>query len=236
VHARERRAHEKVQSAAAREAQRAAKRAHREARVRCSRTRDEILRAAHLAIGQNVFVTSPDVAEQALRAQPWIASATVRRRLPNAFEVHVHERRVAAALLLGALYLVSDEGLVFKALANEDPADLPVITGIDRDRFTSDRTFRSSILLEAVALLHDYRSAGLWRESPIQEIHIEPDDGLSLYVGSDATLVRLGQGPYHQKLARLHQVFEELAQRRAEAAYVYLDNVRRPDRATVRLR
>ena len=84
--------------------------------------------------------------------------------------------------------------------------------------------------------MHDYRGAGLWRREPISELHIEPDDGISLYVGSDNTLVRLGQGPYRQKLRRLRRVLERLKARDLRPQYVYLDNVRRPDRVTVRLR
>ena len=41
--------------------------------------------------------------------------------------------------------------------------DLPVITGVDSARFTTDRAYRASLLLEIVALLHDYRGAGLFR-------------------------------------------------------------------------
>ena len=67
-------------------------------------------------------------------------------------------------------------------------------------------------------------------------MHVESNDGISLYVGADATYVRLGRGPFRKKLARLRQVVDEIASRRARAAYVYLDNVRRPDRVTVRLR
>jgi len=199
-------------------------------------TRDEVLHTAGLRVGQNVFDISPEEAEARLRDHPWIAWAEVRRRLPGTYELKIRERTAVAVLLVGTSYLVSSEGVAFKRLGPGDPVDLPVVTGIDHDRLVSDRAFRASILLEIVAMLHDYRGAGLWRSDPIGEIHVEPDDGLSLYVGEDATFVRLGRGPFRQKLRRLRVVFDRLRARRAKAAYVYLDNVRRPDRATVRLR
>lgn len=200
-------------------------------------TRDEVLHAAGLALGQNVFDVGPEEAEQRLARYPWIASAQVHRRLPGSFELRIRERVPAALLALeGSLYLVSDDGTVFKRAAQDDSVDLPVVTGIDRTRFTSDRAFRASILLEIVALLGDYRGAGLWRREPIGEVHVESNDGISLYIGDDATYVRLGRGPFRKKLARLRQVADEIASRHARAAYVYLDNVRRPDRVTVRLR
>lgn len=195
-----------------------------------------LLQISGLGFGQNVFVVSPEQAEDRLRAHPWIASAEVRRRLPDTFTVHVREREPKAILSLGGLYLVSDDGAVFKRVTDEDQVDLPVITGVDRERFTADRTYRTSVLLEVVALLHDYANAGLGATEPVQEVHVAHDDGLTLYVGRDATEIRLGAGPYRRKLRRLREVVSTLSARRTRALYVYLDNERSPDRVTVRLR
>jgi hypothetical protein len=48
--------------------------------------------------------------------------------------------------------------------------------------------------------------------------------------------VRLGQGPYRGKIERLRRVLDELGARHTRPLYVYLDNLRRPDRVTVRVR
>ncbi len=199
-------------------------------------TREEVLETAGLSLGRNVFEVSQEDAEERLRAHPWIAEAHVRRRLPGRYEIDVRERRAVALWVLGEVFLVAEDGAVFKQAEEGDPIDLPVITGVDRARFVRDRAFRTSVLLEAVALLSDYRGAGLWAREPIGELHVERDDGLSLYVGEDATYVRLGHGPFRAKLRRLRTVLDQLAQRSARAAYVYLDNERRPDRVTVRVR
>lgn len=205
-----------------------------EGHVRTSR--EELLERAGLALGRNVFDVSPEEAEARLSAHPWIAEALVTRRLPGSYDIEVRERRAVALLALGEVFLVAEDGAVFKRAEDGDPIDLPVITGVERERFLRDRAFRTSILLEAVALLHDYRGAGLARREPIGELHVERDDGLSLYVGDDATYVRLGHGPFRPKLRRLRTVLDELGRRGARAEYVYLDNERRPDRVTVRVR
>lgn len=199
-------------------------------------TREQILAIAGLSIGQNIFEVAPEEAERRLLAEPWIAEAHVRRRLPGRYEIEVRERRPVALLSLGEVFLVADDGAVFKKVEEDDPIDLPVITGIDKERFVRDRAFRTSIVLEAVALLSDYRATGLWQSEPIGELHVERDDGLSLYLGEDATYVRLGHGPFRPKLARLSTVLSQLGSRGARAEYVYLDNERRPDRVTVRIR
>jgi cell division protein FtsQ len=218
--------------------------------------REELLEAAGIDLGTNVFLRSPEEVRTRLLAHPWIASADVSRRLPNHFTIKVREREPVALLSAeacnsafgepedpscdegpaSAIYLISDEGTIFKRLEGEDPIDLPVITGIDRSRLASDPEIKTRVLLEVVALLAQYREAGLWARVPIGELHVEPGDGLSLYVGEALTLVRLGMPPYAQKLRRMKKVFDRLAQEQTSAEYVYLDNEQRPDRVTVRLR
>ncbi len=214
----------------------------------------ELLEAAGLDVGRNVFEQSPEAVRARLLVHPWLANVTVTRRLPGRFDIKVEEREPVALLLVEAcgerdgqsedplcdepssLYLVSEAGHVFKRLEGEDPVDLPVITGADRKRFGAGPDFQQGVLLDAVALLSAYRSVGLWQRLPIGEIHIEPNDALSIYVGDQLTLVRLGHSPFDQKLRRMKKVFDRLEKERASAEYVYLDNERRPDRVTVRLR
>lgn len=199
-------------------------------------SQEEILETAGLAFGRNVFDVSPEEARARLSGHAWIANAEVQRRLPDAYRVTVRERVPVAVLLVTEPYLVGDDGTVFKRVEEGDPVDLPVITGVDRARFVRDRAFRASLLLAVVALLHEYRGVGLFAREPIAEVHVEADDALTLYTGSDAMNVRLGHGPYRPKLARLRRVLDDLSARGARAAYVYLDNERRPDRVTVRVR
>jgi cell division protein FtsQ len=199
-------------------------------------SRADVLTAAGLALGQNVFEVSPEQARDKLSLHPWVADASVTRRLPGTYRIQVREQQPAALLQLEALYLVSEEGTVFKQLAPEDTSDLPVITGVDPRQFRADVAFRTSLLVNAVALLHDYRDVGLWHREPIAEIHAEGEDAFSMYVGKDAMLVRLGERPFRKKLRRLRGILDELRDDSGRPAYVYLDNVRRPDRVAVRLR
>jgi cell division protein FtsQ len=114
--------------------------------------------------------------------------------------------------------------------------DLPIVSGIERERFVRERAWRTALLSEVGVLLEDWRAAGLWRREPIAEIHVEADDGLTLHVGTDAMEVRLGRAPFLPKLRKLRRVLDRLDQEHTRAIYVHLDNVRRPDRVVVRLR
>ena len=199
-------------------------------------TEAEISACAGIALGDNVFSRSIEEVRAGLSTHPWIAEATVERRLPSTFRIEIRERVPAAILSLETPYLVSDEGAVFKTLEAGDPVDLPIITGISGQRFFAERTYRTQLLTSIVGLLSEWQSAGMSRRESVSEVHVEPDESLTLFVGDDGTEVRLGVGPYRGKIERLRRVLDELSTRRARPLYVYLDNVQRPDRVTVRVR
>ena len=195
----------------------------------------DVRRAARLQIGSNVFEVSSEGTRNHLLQHPWIEEATVVRKLPGRVRIEVVERQPVALVALDQLYLVSNEGAVFKRLGVDDPVDLPVITGIASERFYDDLDYRTAILLRSMALLQDYEGAGLATKEPVSEIHFEGANGIELFVGHDGMNVRLGNGQHRQKLRRFRQVLERLAREKTRPSYVYLDNVRSPERVTVRL-
>ena len=216
--------------------------------------RAELLATAGIKLGGNVFTLSPEEVRSRLRTHPWIIDAQVTRTLPSSFALTVKEREPVAIMLVetcGAsgrdddslcdepslLYLISADGKMFKRVGGKDPVDLPVITGITRKRYSEDPEQRERILRDALSLLSEYRAESLWERSPIQEIHLEPNDGFSIYVGADSlTFVRLGMPPFAAKFRRLKRVFERLGKEQAGAEYVYLDNEQHPDRVAVGMR
>lgn len=223
--------------------------------------RAELLETAGIDIGVNVFERSSEDVRARLLRHPWIVSAQVNRRLPSRFEIVVREREPVALLVVescglaaleapsgreqaddagcdepSSLYLVSDEAKMFKRLGGKDPVDLPVITGLTRPRLAREPELSQRVLAEAVGLMHEYQNSGLSGRLSLEEIHLEPNDAFSLYVGDDLTYVRLGVPPYGPKLGRMKQVFDKLESTSARAEYIYLDNEQRPDRVPVRLR
>lgn len=195
----------------------------------------DVRRAAHLQIGSNIFEISSQDARNHLLQHPWIEDAKVARRLPGRVRIEVVERNPVALVALDQLYLVSDDGAVFKRLGVDDPVDLPVITGIASEQFYDNLDYRTSVLLQSMALLQDYEGAGLAERERVSEIHFDGANGIELFVGADGMNVRLGTGQHRQKLRRLRQVLDRLQREKTRPSYVYLDNVRSPERVTVRL-
>jgi len=185
--------------------------------------------------GDNLLAADVDAVERAAARHPWVASAEVRRRLPPALEIRVAEREARALVDLGGTYLVDRDAQVFKRATAGDGLDLPVVTGFGRDDFTQRRGVVESRLRGALALLDEYAREGLVPLAPVQEIHLDDDWGVTLYVGDEGTQVRLGQGDLPQKLGRLHRVLEALRVEGRKAEVIHLDDRSHPDRVTVRL-
>jgi cell division protein FtsQ len=192
-----------------------------------------------LTPGTNIFAVSTAEAARRIMEHPWIASAEVHRRLPSQISITVVERRAVAILSVGTMYLIDDQGSVFTRVGPGDPVDLPMITGVDRDRYEEERPAARADLMEALALIQLYEESGLGGRWPLSEVHFEQDGTLSIYAGDEATHIRLGRPPFRRKLRRLARLFRDLRSRQAVADYVYLeeaDDHVLPDRAVVRLR
>jgi len=184
--------------------------------------------------GDHLLLSDLDGMATALRRNPWVASVEIRRTLPPALEVAVTERRAAALVDLGGLYLVDGRGQVFKRAAPGDGLDLPVVTGLTRDDHAVRRDEVTSVLQAALALLDRWRDAGLDRRAPVSEIHVGADLGVTVYAGDDGMEVRLGQGDLPAKLERLGRVLSALESDGRRAEVLHLDNRRHPDWVAVR--
>lgn len=200
---------------------------------------DEVAALAGIRVGQNVFDMPSEDAEARLLANPWIARATVVRHLPGRYEIRIAERKAIAMLALESkgssmLYLVAEDGLIFKRVQEADTVDLPVITGLELRELEEENGKR--YVTELARLLYQYKNLGLPTRHPIHEVHVGADESVSLYVAPDATEIRLGMAPYRQKLVRLREVWKALAKKNAQPAYVYLDNDVHKGQVTVRLR
>jgi cell division protein FtsQ len=197
-------------------------------------TAQELLELSPVQRGDHLLFADPVLVEVALRRHPWVATVEVHRSLPPALEVKVTERRAAALVDLGSLYLVDSEGEVFKRALPGDGLDLPVVTGIGRDDWVDRRAEVEPLLRGALALLDRWAERGLDRRTPVSEIHISAAYGTTLWAGADGLEIRLGNGSIPEKLARLERVLAAVAAEGRRAEVLHLENRRRPDWVAVR--
>ena len=198
-------------------------------------SREELVALAPVKVGDNLLTADLEALERAVARHPWVKSAQARPELPPGVEVRVVERTPAALVDLAGLYLVDSEAQVFKRAAAGDGLDLPVITGFSRDDYLKRRADLEPLLAGALALLDSYVREGLGAFGAVSEIHVHPDDGVTLYLGEQATQVRLGVGDLPRKLGRLHRVLGALRDEGRRAEALLLDNRSHPSWVTVRL-
>jgi len=194
---------------------------------------DEVRQVSGLAIGANLLRLDLGRAAQALAENPWIRSASLRRRWPASVEIAIEERRPAAAVDLGGrLYLADDRGEIFKRASAQDGLDLPFLSGLSRARFVSDRAAVEAQILASLTLLADLAPADLREAS---EVHWDPDLGVTLYLGPDAVAVHLGESDFEGKLERYARARSELDRRHLKISSISLDDRVHPERVSVTL-
>jgi len=207
-----------------------------------TRTKDALLARAGIKMGENVFSIDLDAARNKMLGDPYVKDALLTRRLPDTIYVSIEERVPAAIVALGGeTFLVTRDGEAFKHLEFGDPSDLPIITGIRPELAESDREAFAQSIRRALDVAVDYQQSSLASKMPLQEIHFEPGDGVSLSVGGSSagtpiTSLVLGGPPFRKKLDQAARVAFELERRGQKPDSILLDNDARPDRVVARVR
>jgi len=194
-----------------------------------------VIAASGLEKGVNILKIDEDLVEKQLGHLPWVKRVNVEREIPDRVVVRIEER-VAAALLAGkSVFLVDEDGYLFKEMApDEFDPDLLVIGGLEATRLIKmgeERRVRET-LTEALAIRRDYRSMGLDRFYRITEIQCDELLGFTL-VSRGSQRFMLGFGEYPEKLRRLGTVLADLEKRGSGVDVVRLDNEKQPWKVAV---
>jgi cell division protein FtsQ len=198
---------------------------------------DEVKSLAGIELGKNLFAFDTRAAEDHLLQNPWVSSAHVVRRLPNALRVEISERDAAAIAVLGDRpFLVTSDGEPFKEVKPEDPSDLPLITGVSAGDWARDRIGAEERLRTGVDLIRQYERLSMAKVHPAEEVNLAASGYTVLTVGQKGIALELGRAPYARKLAMAAEVVGELGAKGRTPGMVFLDNEAHPERVVVRMR
>jgi cell division protein FtsQ len=162
----------------------------------------EVLAVAGARPGQSVWDMQPRRIEARLAAHPWIRRAQVRFEAPGRVVIEVHERKPVAIVRFAELNYVDRRGHVLGPLAPEDSRNLPIITGLEDG---PQRAFAPVALLRVAQLLRwSERRAAL---DDLSEIHVDRQEGITMFPLEVNVSVRLGWGDWEEKLHRTSRVF-----------------------------
>lgn len=116
-------------------------------------TREEILSFADLSTGRNIFAMDTNASQAALASQPRIASAAIRKQYPDKLLVSVAERKPVAILSYGGSFLELDKnGYVLGVLGDNQPIDLPMITGQSPNYVRTGSRLEHPVIADAAAI------------------------------------------------------------------------------------
>lgn len=198
---------------------------------------EEIAAHGGVTIGRNIFEVDLETAGATIANEPWVEKAVVTRKLPSTVSISVVEREAwAAATIGGELYLVTRDGDPFKRVSEGDPFDLSVITGIEAEKVSLDRTGVVNAYRRALDVVEDMDRAGISKRYPIQEVHLEKDGTIVMTIGKDAIALHLGHSRFRERIEQASRVLSELSRRKAQPSVIFLDNEAHPERVVVRMR
>lgn len=186
--------------------------------------------------GQNLFAMDLVACEKRVAEHPWIASATITRKLPSTLELSIVEYRAEAIASIGTtLYLVTREGYPITPFSLDEKADYPVVSGVDLEEFRTDRQRAAERLAKGVEILRTYARSTLAPTYAAQEVMMSSDGSVQLVIGESGITLVFGKGPIEQKLLMAARVVGKVRARGEAPTLVFLDNEAHPERVVVRL-
>jgi cell division protein FtsQ len=171
---------------------------------------DQILAAAAIQRGSNIFKLDTIGVIGRVVALPEVRRADVVRELPNRVVISVEERRPFTLVHGGRLHWMDEEGRLLGASPEAVAPPMPVISGLSPDELTSMRTAPGPKARAAIGVIRALLRSGNGLTSEISEIDMSRREGPVLYT-VDGVEVRLGTEDWDERLARLEGVLAQIA-------------------------
>jgi cell division protein FtsQ len=210
----------------------------------------QIIAVARVKKGVNILSVNLAMVRKRLLAHPWIAEAEVRRDIPSGLHIRVQEHTPLAIVQLDRKYLINEKGQVFKEWAAADPANLPLVSGLDlSDIQMTDEAVTAAMQqpaarqqltqskgslnrpFEAVmqVLLMGKQVRGMLSNRQIKHILVDREIGITLKVFKRMKTVVLGYHNYPLKFRMFTNIMTYGKQRRSFPDFnrIDLNNVNR---------
>lgn len=176
-------------------------------------TDEELKSMAGLKTDENLISVSGRKISLKMMESPWIRSVAVRKEFPDRLLINIREAEPFALLdMKGKLFIVDDRGVMLEELRDIAIPFLPIIL--------SNPYREKEAFLEAITLAKAIKNTGLlYRKDHIEIISHKPQE---MSVNIDGIVVKVGEGEYEDKLARLMDIEEEIKNRNITVDYIDL--------------
>jgi cell division protein FtsQ len=176
-------------------------------------TDGELKTTAGLGADENLITLSGRRISAKMMESPWIRSVAVRKEFPDRLLINISEAEPFALLdMKGKLFIVDDRGTMLEELRDIAVPFLPVIS--------SNPYKEKGAFQEAIILAKAIKDTGLLSgKDHIEIISHKPQE---MSVNIDGIVVKVGEGEYEEKLARLADIEEEIKSRNIAVDYIDL--------------
>lgn len=176
-------------------------------------SREQVLDIAHIGKKANILSVNLATTRKRLLAEPWIAEATVSRKIPSGLAFHITEEQPLAFLEMegGQGILINAEGRAFKRQGPGGADDLPRVQGLSHADLPvvgqpATEAFEAVMRLLNLAAASD----GPLSLLSIRRIQVDREIGVSVAVGEANRAIKLGFGQYRQKCDMLKKLLAKM--------------------------
>ncbi len=193
----------------------------------------QVLEQAGIRSKSNIFSINLSVARKKLLAHPWIKEAAISRKLPGTIHISIAEHRPLAIIDLDRRFLINSEGDIFKEWSPPDPADLPLISGLEFSDLKSPGEAASVSFQAVMSVLQLGKENGnILANRLIKKIQVDREIGLTLLAFDKTKAIKLGYHDYADKYKILESVLSQLERRHEFGDFESID-LNNPNRIVV---
>jgi cell division protein FtsQ len=194
----------------------------------------EILALTNIRVGATLSSVKLTAIRERILKNAFINDATVRRDLPGAIVISVHERTPVAFINIGELVSCDENGIVMPHIVSPEILNLPVITGIQNtDRIQPGMVLENTDARDALTMLLYFAEIDPAMFQMISEVRPVNEGELMIYTTDFAVPVMIGRGRMTEKIALLSSFWKEVVRSGTAGRFESID-VRFQDQVIVR--
>jgi cell division protein FtsQ len=195
----------------------------------------EIAQQAQVDRGANVLAVNLSLVRKRLLAHPWIAEAGVSREIPSGLSIWIKEHSPLAVVDVGKKFLINHSGKIFKIWDTSDPADIPVVRGLNvldlppvsGQTNASEGDIAGKRTVPFIAVMKVLRlgrqQGSILPNRSISQIWVDRQIGLTLHAFDRIKTINLGYDDYDGKYHMLAKLFSYLKHQQSVSDFDHID-------------
>ena len=184
-------------------------------------SRQDVLWLSEIKKDDKLFALNLSEVQKKIKRHPWVKSVSIRREFPDTIQIYIEQRRPVALLITEDMYLVDDEGVVFKKRESTEPLNLPAITGFKTGELKQYSNLMRYYLNFCLTFLSYMQTQGFYKTESIAELHFDRVGGLTVYTRESGLEIFYGRDHHIKKQLNLEKF--KLSKEYNKTAFVRID-------------